>query len=260
MRSIFDPGGPVWSPSIEYVYMKARRADFHLQSAEKQLRSWVKSNPYTIREEDNLDRTQHLLVITPTRPPDEEIAMTVADFVNCLRGALDQLAWNLVNLFPETVPATEKTARKVVFPICATDDSYREKRALFHHSIHTSLDSLQPNDRANAMQTEPLWQLDKLWNLDKHRTMPVNCGNWNIKFPQGITGMVDRDELNNRFVIMIPCLSRIQLRPAYVKPQIIPDILFGEYMGDFAVDIRRLREIHTFVADVMIPKFTGFFP
>jgi hypothetical protein len=31
-------------------------------------------------------------------------------------------------------------------------------------------------------------------------------------------------------------------------------------MGTFDVDIRRLREIHTFVANKVIPKFTGFFP
>jgi hypothetical protein len=225
MRDIFDPGGPIWAPSIEYVYMKARRADFHLKSAEKQLRDWIKSNPYTIREEDNLNRTHHAFIITPTRPPDEEIALAVGDFVNCLRASLDQLAWNLVNLFPDTVPATEKIATKDVFPICRTDDSYREKRALFHSSIHGALDSLQPKDRANAIQTQALWQLDKLWNLDKHRTLPVNCGNWTIKFPEGITGIMDRNELDQSFIVIVPCLSRVQLRPSYVKPQIIPDIL-----------------------------------
>lgn len=27
----FDPGSDIWKPSIEYIYMKARRADFHKQ-------------------------------------------------------------------------------------------------------------------------------------------------------------------------------------------------------------------------------------
>jgi hypothetical protein len=259
MRKVFDPGGKDWSPSIEYVHMKARRADFHLLSAEKQLRDWINSNPYTMIENDDFGRTQHVFIITP-RASNEEIALTIGDFVNCLRASLDQLAWNLVHLFPSTVPPDEKAANRVNFPICRTDENYREKRALFHSSIHPILDSLQPKNRANAIQTEPLWQLDKLWNLDKHRTIPVNCGNWTIKFPKGITGFIDRDEFKQTFVVMVPCLSRIQLRPSYVKPQIIPDILFGEYMGSFAVDIKRLREIHTFVADEVIPQFTVFFP
>jgi hypothetical protein len=259
MRKIFDPGGDIWTPSIEYVYMKARRADFHLQSAEKQLRDWVKSNPYTIAEQDNLDRTEHFFIITPSLAANEEIALTVGDFINNLRASLDQLAWNLVNSFPNTIP-TEKTANKVAFPICRTEDVYLEKRALFHIDIHSALDSLQPKDRTNAIYTEPLWQLDKLWNLDKHRTIPVNCGNWTIKFCGDMKGVIHMDGLYQRFIAVVPCMSRFCFHPSYVKPQIVPDILFGEYMGTFAVDIKRLREIYMFVASEVIPKFSRFFP
>lgn len=258
MTKVFDPGSYIWKPSIEYVYMKARRADVHLQSAEKRLRDWINSNPYSIKEEDNLDLTKHGFTITPHAAP-EEIPLTVGDFVNCLRASLDQLAWNLVNLFPETIP-TAKTENKIVFPICRTEEAYREKRALFHASIHPILDSLQPSDRPNATKTEALWQLDKLWNLDKHRTIPVNCGNTTIAFPTGITGFIDMDEFKQCFYVIVPCLARVQLRPSYVKPKIIPDILFGEYMGDLAIDIKRLREIYAFVVEKVIPRFTGFFP
>jgi hypothetical protein len=259
MRQVFDPGGDIWSPSIEYVYMKARRADFHLQSAEKQIGDWVKSNPYTIVEKDNSQRTLHFFIVSP-KPVREEIALTVGDFVNCLRASLDQLAWNLVNLFPETVPISEKIATAVVFPICRSDEAYGQKRALFHDTIHGVLDSLQPEDRANAIQTHHLWQLDKLWNLDKHRTIPVNSGSWTINFPKGTRGFIEWDSFKHCFYTAVPCQSRFSLRPSYVKPQIIPDIHFGEYMGSFAVDIKRLREIHKFVADEVIPKFTRFFP
>ncbi len=238
--------------------MKARRADFHLQSAEKQIRDWIKDNPYTIIEKDNRDRTKHCFVISP-KPAPEEIALTVGDFVNCLRASLDQLAWNLVNLFPETTPTSDKIANKVVFPICGTDDAYRQKRALFHHTIHKVFDSLQPDDRANAIHTHHLWQLDKLWNLDKHRTIPVNCGNLSISFPQGVKGWVEWDSFKHRLYAAVPCQSRFSLRPSYVKPEIIQEIVFGEYMSSFGVDIKRLREIHTFVANDVIPKFTGFF-
>ncbi len=258
MRKIFDPGGDIWKPSIDYVHMKARRADFHLQTAEKQLRDWVKSNPYTVTEKDDSERTHHIFIITPQRPPNEEISLGIGDFVNCLRSSLDQLAWNLVSLFPSTIPTDETTATRITFPICRTDQSYREKRALFHSSIHGALDSLQPNDRTNAIHTHELWRLDKLWNLNKHRTIPVNCGNWTIKFPGTMKGFIEEDRFNQCFIVGVPCLSRFSFRPTYVKPQIIPDILFGEYMGTFAVDIKRLRKIHTFVADDVIPQFAPF--
>lgn len=239
--------------------MKARWADFHLQSAEKQIGDWIKSNPYTISEKDDLNRTQHFFMIYP-RAMREEVVLTIGDFVNCLRASLDQLAWNLVHLFPDTVP-TAKTENRIVFPICRTDEAYWEKRALFHRSIHPVLDSLQPNDRANALQTESLWQLDKLWNIDKHRTIPVNCGNWTINFQAGMKGFIEWDSFNQCFIAMVPCLSRFCLRPSYVQPQIIPDILFGEYMSStFGVDIKRLREIHTVITGDVIPKFARFFP
>ncbi|MGH9514246.1 MAG: hypothetical protein ACRD3P_01025 [Terriglobales bacterium] len=240
--------------------MKARRADFHLQSAEAQLRNWINGKPYTITEKDDFDRTQHVFIITP-HPSPEEIALAVGDFVNCLRSCLDQLAWNLVNLFPETVPFNEKAAMQVVFPITRSDETYGQKQAMFHPSIHKTLDSLQPSDRANAIYTHHLWQLDKLWNIDKHRTIPVNCGNWTVNLmPPGTIGLIEYDTFKQCIYAVVPSLARFYSRPPYVKPQVIPAILFGEYMGKFDVSITRLREIHTFVVREVIPKFTGFFP
>ncbi len=237
--------------------MKTRRADFHLQSAEVKIRDWVKREPYSIEEKDNPDRTEHFFILRP-HAITEDVALGVGDFVNCLRSALDQLAWNLVHLFPDTIPATDRAARKIAFPICDTDESYRQKRALFHSSIHGVLDSLQPDDRANAIYTHALWKLDKLWNIDKHRTIPVNCGDWRITIAHGLM-RVSHDAINDCFVIGIPCLARVCFKPTYVKPKVVPQILFGEYMGEFSVSIAELRQIYEFVTADAIPRFARFF-
>lgn len=252
-------GSDAWKPSIEYVYMKTRRAEFHLKSAESQIRDWIKSKPYTIVEKDDRQRTQHIYIISRVAIS-EDIPLAVGDFLNCLRSALDQLAWGLVHLFPNTIP-DEKVGGQIVFPICRSDESYETKRSLFDRSIHKALDSLQPNDRRNAMYTHHLWKLDKLWNIDKHRTIPVNCGNWIIELQQGgMKGMIEADPVNDCFVVAVPNLSRFYHRPPYVKPKVTPDILFGEHMGKLDVSIRDLRDIYKFVIGEVIPKFAGFFP
>jgi hypothetical protein len=116
----------------------------------------------------------------------------------------------LVNLFPSTTPTDEKVAARVSFPICRNDQAYRDKRALFHPSLHGALDSLQPNGRTNAIHTHELWQLDKLWNLDKHRTIPVNCGNWTIKFAGDMKGFIAMDSFDQSFIAAVPaCLGSI---------------------------------------------------
>jgi hypothetical protein len=107
---------PAWKPSIEYVHMKTRRAQFHLKALEDNLSRWMKSKPYSIAEKDDLEAVWHYFTITP-HDISEDIPLAAGDFVNCLRSALDQLAWNLVNLFPETIPKDEKIARQIVFPI-----------------------------------------------------------------------------------------------------------------------------------------------
>jgi hypothetical protein len=240
--------------------MKTRRAKTHLDALEKEIMRWIKSHPYSITEEDDSEAVWHYFIIK-TRPITEDVPLIAGDFINCLRSALDQLAWNLVNLFPETVPKDEKTARRIDFPICDSDASYLSKRGLFPPAIALILDSLQPNDRANAFRFHPLWQLNKLWNIDKHRTIPINCGSFGISARGGMNGYGLVDYLHDRIVMRVPSLARVSLRPMYIQPRITPQVTFGEFMSEgFELPVTRLGEIYKYVIGDVITKFTGFFP
>ena len=176
-----------WKPSIEYIYMKTRRAKIHLDALNAEIDRWVKSRPYSIVEKDDVDAVWHYFEIQ-TAAISEDIPLIAGDFINCLRSSLDNLAWGLVHLSPETIPSDEKSARRVIFPICDRDDTYIKNRSLFPSAIADVLDSFQPDDRQNAFRFHPLWQLDKIWNLDKHRTIPINCGNFQVDLPKWMTG------------------------------------------------------------------------
>jgi hypothetical protein len=246
-----------WVPSLEHVYAKTSWAKHHLETLEAKVKGWIDSHPYSIAEKDNPERTLHCFVIKP-RTADVDIPLIAGDFVNCLRSALDQLAWNLVHLYPETIPTTNGAKRQVVFPICETDAAYVSKRRLFHPDIGKALDLFQPQDRANAFRSHALWQLDRLWNIDKHKAIAVNCCKVDVAFYGGMKGQIDY--FDDSIIAVLPSLSRISLRPTYLKPRITPQILFGDYMGDFEITTTGLRDIYEFVTKMVIPRFAGFFP
>jgi hypothetical protein len=245
-----------WEPSLDHVYAKTNWAKRHFDALDVSVKRWIKSRPYVITEEDDPDRVWHGFIIKADTTSD--VALIAGDFINCLRSALDQLAWNLVHLCPDTVPKTDGAARQVVFPICEKDATYTQKRLLFSPAIAQVLDSFQPKDRTNAFRYHPLWQLDKLWNIDKHRMVAANCCRFQVTMRGGIKGRIDNFE--DRVVVLVPCLARFYYRPVYVEPRITPQVLFGEHMGSWEITISDLRNIYDFVAHDVIPKFACFFP
>jgi hypothetical protein len=246
-----------WTPSLEHIYRKTRRAKLHLEALEQRVVEFVNARPYTITEHDDPQGQVHAFIIKPIGVP-ESIPLIAGDFVSCLRSSLDHLAWNLVHLDPATVPKNDKHARKIVFPICETAEAYASKLALFPPAMAPVFDSLQPKDRANAYLTHHLWRLDKLWNIDKHRTIPMNGGYIRVSTRDRTKAVIDRFE--NGVVVCVPSLSRVQIRPVYPRPIIEQEIVLGEHMGGFMVGTSQLRTMYDFVTQNVIPKFAGFFP
>lgn len=246
-----------WKPSLVHVYAKTNWANGHLNALEGAVKKWIKGHPYSVTEEDDPEKIWHAFIIK-TNTASRDIPLIVGDYINCLRSALDQLAWNLVHLCPETIPKNERIAKQIVFPVCETDSAYASKRGLFHPDIGKVFDTFQPEDRTNAYRSHPLWQLDKLWNIDKHRMIAVNCCKFDVTMRGGINGRIENFE--DRMMVLVPCVARLCYRPVYVEPRITPQVLFGEYMGDFEITLSDLRKIYEFVGGKVIPAFAGFFP
>ena len=244
------------SPRLIYVDMKTRRADFHLKALETTLKDWIDSKPYIVTHYNNFEKAVHIVRIEDKLAP-ELIPMLIGDFVCCLRAALDQLAWALAHL-PPVRKFTDREEIRIQFPIYKfDDDGCRKRLSLFPPAVALELDKFQPHRSGNAYPDHPLWQLNELWNMDKHRSIPMNSNAFTLHFPfHGWERY--RRSFKHAEEVHFPLIEFYQ-GPMDLEPDITLEVLFGEYMGRFEVSLPRLREIYNFVRDDVIPRFTGFF-
>jgi hypothetical protein len=240
-----------------YVKMKARRADEHFQALEREIETWIRSNPYSIIDYDDFKKALHICRIE-IAPAPEIIPMLVGDFICCLRSSLDQLAWRLAHL-PPTRTFTEREKRQIHFPIFGIqDDTYQSRRSLFPSAVASVIDTFQPYLRSNAFRDDPLWQLNELWTLDKHRTIPMNSNSMQIHFPLAGWEEYVRTDFEYHIEVHFP-IAVFYAGNVHLKPSVSVEVLFGEYMGDFTVPMSRLGEVNNFVRNDVIPRFAGFF-
>jgi hypothetical protein len=241
-----------------FVKMKARRADEHFQSLEREMAKWA-AKPYTIIEKTNFEKALHIVSIEITHTP-EIIAMLFSDFISNLRSTLDQLAWKLAHLPPvRTFNRTEE--RQIHFPIFETRNAtYEDRRALFPPAVAEIIDTFQPYLRRNAFRDDPLWQLNELWTLDKHRNIPTAPYELSLGFPSipGWERFVRRNGITYDLDVAFPIALAFD-RSVNLKPDVSVEILFGE-TGILEITLSRLREINNFVRNEVIPRFMGFFP
>lgn len=239
-----------------FVKMKARRADEHFHFLEGAFGEWSRK-PYAVVEKTYCEKSLHIFRIEFTSTP-EIIPMLFGDFLCCLRSCLDQLAWQLAHLdSARTFKTTEE--RLISFPCFSDPWMYNKRRDLFPPAAARILDGFQPDFGGDAFRDDPVWQLDKLWSLDKHRVTPST--NYEVTFDFSIPNWRSHcryvrqfpDRLEVAFPLSFAWTGKVDL-----KPKVEVDILFGE-AGNFEVKIGRLREINNFVRQTVIPAFAGFF-
>lgn len=240
-----------------HIDMKIHRAQAHLDALDAELDKWL-ADPkhYAIIEKTDFDKCLHIFRIEVGFTP-EIIPQLLGDYVCNLRSALDQLAWRLATSGRRTFTRGEQ--RRIQFPITEPGDeaNYRKRRDLFPPAVADVFDTLQPYLRGNAYRDDPLWKLNELWNLDKHRAIPMNANSVNIHFPMNGWDTYVR-QLHNAVEVHFP-LTLFLESEVHLKPTVSVDVLFGEYMGQFTISRDDLREINQFVREKVLPKFVCFF-
>jgi hypothetical protein len=172
------------------TWLKVERATRHIVELRHEI-ARIESGPYElveIRDEASGDRTwvlhakdaaQHLLGLSM-------YGVIIGDFVHNLRSALDHAVWKLA------APPIEGLTG---FPVCLEE---RDRPGSFFGGKGTRakgrnrlknvpkpafdfIERVQPYNRMQA--TAPLWQLNEMWNEDKHRTLlVVEDFNWTSQF------------------------------------------------------------------------------
>ena len=240
------------------IQMKISRAQFHLDTLEREVKQWVDTKPYTVSLYDDPIQQVHVCRINMKRPGPDGIPMALGDFVSCLRAALDQLAWALAHTDITRI-FTGKDERDIGFLISKVRDARHSQRlALFPSEVAEVIDSFQPYNRGESYRNDPLWQLNEMWTLDKHRDIPINCSSLQV-LVRPAPPYVGTRNFGDAKELLFPLGTRL-CSPMELEPQITFEILFGKPLGTFEASLPRLNQIHGFVCNEVIPRFARFFP
>src|SRR5271165_2240571 len=125
-------------------HMFLGRAKKHMDALDALLKQFTGEKAYTLTRYDDLEQQRHCLKIKLHDVPDD-ICLTVGDLFYNMRSCLDQLVWSL---------------------------AHRVGRIL--DPDYTQFPVMESYHRGDAYKAHPLWRLDAMCNLDKHRRIPAN--------------------------------------------------------------------------------------
>lgn len=160
---------------------KILRADRHFQVVQRVIRRYIRRD-CGIKTQFNR-KTQEFDVVAkiPTLPP--LIGLLVADAVHNLRTTLDHIIYALIRANPSRPPGTPDD--KTMFPIRDTKEGYGHQISKLQRlrglppEATALVDLLQPyhtREKGDDHTLHPLWVLDKLENVDKHRRLNLVAG------------------------------------------------------------------------------------
>jgi len=210
---------------------------------------------YTVTENEDKEQERYI-IRTKLHDIPPKICLIAGDAVYNMRAALDQTVWALAAL--NGIPG------KTQFPIIEVWNSDGRKR--FERQVSgvpdaafCEIQALQPYHRGDAFKSHPLWRLDEMCNLDKHRRLAANSvtvGGTIYGIPLELRNDVIMSATDDCHVISIPLAlkDKVTLDP---NPPI--EITFGGDASGITETFETLIEIHTFVTVKVLPRFDRFF-
>jgi hypothetical protein len=154
---------------LEGVDRKLDRAEEHLNAIGKLLRPYRYGSFHVVTQygPNSTSRELVLRLPNPGLPP----SIIIGDCLYNMRSALDHLVWQLVELNHHPAGTWN------MFPICIdvlkfADDIRRKRLHGVSREAQTIIEALQPyHHRQGSGHLDPLWVLNELANIDKHRTL-----------------------------------------------------------------------------------------
>lgn len=244
---------------LTYTQMKLGRAYEHLYQLKREVKRFVESKPYCARRYDEIEKQRHILCAEHKGTPDI-IGTLIGEFAYNIRSGLDNLAWQLALL------TTDKPGRLTAFPIDSefpgpANKKFEEKVASIPPEALQVIKLLQPYTRWPSFKTHPLWQVNKLCNIDKHQIIAVSS----IDFRVGVYNVSEAwgpaYPNRNTTCIAVPISEKNQVDFGVE----VAGVIFGgpiEKPGtdsDFEIGLDGLDAIYQFVRYDAVPRFEPFF-
>jgi hypothetical protein len=255
------------STGLPGFQLKMERARLHLENLDFAVQKWLEVHADLIREETDPETGDDLLVVDgPAVPPADAISLIAADCIHNLRASLDQLVFALSWSYA-VGPLTKEVAEGCEFPVygprAPKARELRKRIGAVHPDAQVIIEDLQPHKAGDSFASEKLWILDQLWNLDKHRTLPLTVfGQQSIQVsPWALTtsatyrvaGPIHRKTEIIRFAGGRP--------ESYPDPKsaVVLDIAFGQGTPAYGHPVVPfLEELADYLRDDIISKLTSF--
>lgn len=230
-------------------------AKHHLGLLDSEVEKFYLSSPYTIGTYDDVRKDEYWIFLE-TKPMPKEIGLIAGDFVSCLRASLDHLATALT-MAEGGVPNDHAS-----FPVIGVNNS--ESRRSFNKSVAgipeaavKIIDSFQPYQNSNGYITTTLWKLNRLWNIEKHRRIPVDTISTEFKIhcPPDVPFRVFQTAERQRSVRF----SRGSKEKVYLECDPANVIKLGDENEGIIVLHTELREMYLYVKTNILPAFKFFF-
>jgi len=238
--------------------LKLGRAKVHFDALSPEVSAFEKSKPYRITSKDDTENGTHVIKIEISTEVPDNIGLLAGDFISCLRASLDYLAWDLA-LITTTTPFKD-----TCFPIRgiydgkgATERYISKVTQDIPSNAVTIIRNLQPYCSGSAYRLTHLWRLNKLWNIDKHRRIPIigSMSGEFLKLPIGTEAQVG--EVDNCHTLTIPLSAKRYMR---FDPNPSVRLNFGGDEEEVAVTVDDLLSMYEFVSQNVMPRFARLFP
>ncbi len=122
----------------------------------------------------------------------------------------------------------------------------------------TIIESLQPYNAGSSFKLSHLYRLHTLWNIDKHRHIPLHSGGLELNFPRLDMGIPHIEETRDDCSIMrFPLVRKPDV---HLDPHTVTTIVqFGSNEVGLMLSTTDLLEMYKFIGENVIPRFARFY-
>jgi hypothetical protein len=232
------------------AHWKAEWAKSHLDALKEAVRNFcTDSHSIIVDEELERDQVRYRVYL---KQPHVSIYLICGDFLQCLRTALDQAVWSLIN-YRKGIDSEASEFPVFEKPLnTKTRDRFKAKIDGLSDAAVAYIESIQPYNRPIGLplSASHLWCLHEMNRIDKHRRISVRSSislasrhHFGLVVPGADFAEVSEETTDYGFDVV--CRGAYK----YLKPEISSHVIFGESQTGIFMEVDEIGQLYNFVAD-----------
>jgi hypothetical protein len=246
--------------SLDSIKFKWYRSSIHFDALKSELLRYFETKPCRMVRDPNSPDDKPTFAFRTIDPIPVRFGLILGDALQNLRSCLDYLVWELV-LAAGNLPGNHH-----MFPICLTEKGY--KNALRRGQVDgidtaalALIDSLQPYLRGEdaGYKTSPLFILDNLTNINKHRHIPFTTfTSFIVSKTEPVEFDEDRWMKNSAFSMNDEANSFVRSDQVEANSQLITGLAFEDGPLTGKEITSSFNSLASFLAKEVFPGFQKF--